>query len=36
MGVKVNSNSPLHDNVEVDFSQLVKDFISLLDNSPGI
>ena len=36
MGVKVNSNSPLNDNIEVDFSQLVKDFISLLDTSPGI
>lgn len=36
MGLKVNSNSPTADTVEVDFTQLVKDFIGLIESAPGV
>lgn len=36
MGLKASSNSPLIDNYDLDLSQVVKDFLNLLDNYPGI
>lgn len=36
MGLKLSSNSLLVDNFELDFTQIVKDFLNLLDNYPAI
>lgn len=36
MGIRLSSNSPLIDNYELDFTQIVKDFLNLLDNYPAI
>lgn len=36
MGIKSSSNSPLVDSYEIDFTQIVKDFLNLLDNYPAI
>ena len=36
MGLKVNSSSPLNDDFDVDFTQLVKDFLGLLESYPNI
>lgn len=36
MGIKSSSNSPLLDSYQLDFTQIVKDFLNLLDNYPHI
>jgi hypothetical protein len=35
MGIKSSSSSPLADSYELDFTQIVKDFLNLLDNYPA-
>lgn len=36
MGLKISSNSALLDTYELDLTQIVKDFLNLLQNYPGI